>query len=159
MPLNLNPTIVNHEAQDFIYLEKKGPFIKMAPVAWQEFWAYTLNKVDFKLLNRMVGLSFVDPKLSGDDAYTYQAGLFLKSKPAALPEGLSYRKFAGGRFAKFLLTGSYTQFSSAYPQIFSLLQSENRNLRNDFCIEAYLNTPNDTKEEDLLTEILVPISN
>jgi len=105
----------------------------------------------------MSGLSKTDESKNGDDRFIYQAGVFLWETPAKVPQGLSLRTTHGGKFARFMLTGSYQQLPEAYPQIFSILEDRKISLSDEFCAEVYLNTPENAAEADLKTEILVPV--
>ena len=65
-----------------------------------------------------VALSRIDETKTGDAAYVYQAGVLLKAKPAGVPDGLRSRQLKTGKYARFLLMGSYSQLSAAYPAAF-----------------------------------------
>jgi effector-binding domain-containing protein len=45
----------------------------------------------------------------------------------------------------------------AFDRIFKMLSEERVTLRPEFCIENYLNDPRVTPEDQLQTELLVPI--
>jgi len=57
-----------------------------------------------------------------------------------------------------LLTGPYSQIWMAFSQIFRTLAEGGVRLREDFCIENYVNDPKVTPEDQLQTEILIPIA-
>lgn len=158
--LNLTtvPTMITSEPAHLLYLEKRGKFMEQAPKAWQEFWGIAGGKLDMTQMESMTGLSWVDPSKTGDDAMVYQAGVMLKSKPATVLPGLAYREVAAGKYAEFILTGSYQQLAQAYPAAFAILESSKQAVRNDFCIEKYLNNPMIAAEADLKTAILIPVA-
>ncbi len=104
----------------------------------------------------MAGLSRIDDTKAGDAAFIYQAGVFHKAKPRNVPDGLQARSLREGKYARFLLTGPYSQLAGAYPVAFSILEKAKVAVRKDFCIEKYLNSP-DTPESQLKTEILIPV--
>lgn len=141
-----------------VYLEKRGPFMVQAPRAWKEFHTLAQGKFAAAKSLGMVGLSRIDPTLVGDDANIYQAGMLFEAKPDSIPPELAQRELKKADYARFLLTGSYSQFPAAYPAAFAILEKSAIRLRNDFCIERYLNTPNDVPEHRLETEILIPIA-
>jgi len=141
----------------FVYLEKLGPFAKTAPSAWKEFWSLAEGQLDHSQITGMAGLSCIDETKTGDAAFKYQAGVFLKREPGIVPNGLQVRSLKEGKYARFLLTGPYSQLSAAYPFAFSTLEKAKVAVRKDFCIEKYLNGP-DTPQAELRTEILIPIS-
>lgn len=159
MKLNLTekPEIIQSPPRQYLYLEKIGPFMVQAPKAWNEFSEIVEPHKKELSLSGMAGLSKIDENKQGDDRFVYQAGVFIDAAPANIPKGLRLRTSQGGKYARFMLTGSYHQLPQAYPKIFSVLEKDGISLRDDFCAEIYLNTPQDTPEEKLKTEILVPV--
>lgn len=155
--LTPEPEVVTQHPVPFVYVEKTGPFEQNAPTAWQQFWTAAGNFFRREHVAAMMGLSRIDPKKAGDAAYVYQAGIALRVPPTALPQGLQARSIEGGKYARFVLLGTYAQLPHAYPVIFSVLAQRKMAVREDFCIESYLNSPNDTPEDKLQTEILIPI--
>ncbi len=159
MKINLTekPEIVTLQPATFVYIEKIGPFLQQAPLAWQEFWAVGQMAFNKENTLAMLGLSMIDKKKKGDDAFIYQAGVSVKSELKKMPQNLKKRELPSGRYARFLLTGSYSQLAEAYPQAFESIAKAKLAIRDEFCMESYLNTPADTAENDLKTEILIPI--
>jgi AraC family transcriptional regulator len=158
MNLTASPEIIMSTPAFLVYLEKIGPFSKTAPLAWKEFWALAGGQFDQTQITGMAGLSRIDPAKTGDDAFVYQAGITLEPKPSGIPRGLQSRELKSGKYARFLLTGPYMQLPAAYPKAFSILEDLSLAVRDDFCVERYLNTPQDTPEDRLETEILIPLA-
>lgn len=78
----------------------------------------------------------------------------------AKPSGIfGIKTINGGLFAVFTHKGSYKQLDSLYCKIYRswVLKSEYE-LRDTGFFEKYLNSPNTTPEDDLLTEIYIPIT-
>lgn len=142
---------------DFLYVEAVGPFQETAPKAWQDFWMVFGRDCKKEDVDKMMALSNVDFSKEGNDRFVYQAGVSLRTVPDHVFEPLKHRTVPGAKFARFTLRGSYSQFGQAYPKALSLLGEQHIARRDGFCLEVYLNTPNNTKEEDLLTEIYIPI--
>jgi DNA gyrase inhibitor GyrI len=140
----------------YVYLEKIGPFLIQAPKAWPEFWAIAEGKILPETIESMAGLSRIDNTKQGDDAYIYQAGCVLKGPLVQVPAGLRTRMLKGGAYARFLLTGSYSQLPRAYPAAFSIMEENKMRIRDEFCMEKVLNSPSNTPEDQLKTEILIP---
>jgi AraC family transcriptional regulator len=156
--LSSTPKIITLEPAPLLYLQKIGPFIKNAPLAWKEFWHIVGGKIEQNQMAGMVGLGRIDHTKTGDDAFIYRAGVVLHQMPDNVPAGLQRGVLPQGNYACFLLTGSYSQLPSAYPAIFAMTDKEKLYVRSDdFCIERYLNNPQTTPEEQLETEILIPI--
>ncbi len=75
-----------------------------------------------------------------------------------LPPDLTYMKFAGGKYSRFVLTGPYANLGPASGRVMELIAQTELPLRDDFFIENYVNDPRTTPEDQLITEILVPTS-
>jgi effector-binding domain-containing protein len=60
--------------------------------------------------------------------------------------------------ARFVLTGPYTNLPQASSRVFDIVKEKNIRLRDDFCIENYVNDPRTTPEDQLVTQILVPLA-
>lgn len=155
--LSGTPTIVTTEPALLLYLEKHGPFHINAPQAWDEFIPLIKSHIQPETILMGVGLSRIDPTKKGNEAFIYQAGMLLKSPPQTMPEGLELRTLGKGKYASFLLTGSYMQLPQAYPAAFEILAKSGYSTRDDFCIEKYVTNPETTPEAKLKTEILIPI--
>lgn len=152
--------VVDFPLSDYLFIEKIGPFMNTAREAWMELHQLLDNQqISKDKIKHMSGLSFIDETKEGDDKYTYRAGLILNSTELTFPEQLKLGQIAPGKFLKFTLTGGYHQLPEAYPLAFTKLNENNHQQRNDqFAMEIYLNTPaGDTPEEDLKTEIYLPI--
>ena len=149
MRLTEEPTIVNWPETHYAFLEKVGPFQNTAPAAWQELQKVIPSICEQNKVTGYTSLYRVPEKI-------YRAGLTLAEAPKNLPAGMKYEKFKGGKYSKFVLTGSYTQLPEASGRVFDLVKEKKIPMRDDYCIENYLNDPRTTPEEQLVTEILIP---
>lgn len=160
MPLNmsLTPETVIRPDIHYLYVEKmNGAFQDIAKQAWPEMMEKLGNALNPGEVTEYLGLSTIDRSKKDEETTIYQAGVALPEEPSRKPKGLQYKKLKSGRYAKFMLRGSYTQLWIAFSEIFRSLSESKINLRGGFCIENYLNDPRITPEEALLTEILIPI--
>ena len=89
-------------------------------------------------------------------AEIYRAGFALLAAPVQPPQGLSYELFPGGKYSRFVLTGPYSDLGPATGRVFELVAELPIAMRDDFCIENYLNDPRVTPPDRLITEILIP---
>ena len=71
---------------------------------------------------------------------------------------MRHRAVKSGKYARFVLTGPYAQIWIAFDRIFQTLAEAKVALRPEFCIENYVNDPRVTPEDELRTELLVPIA-
>jgi DNA gyrase inhibitor GyrI len=86
----------------------------------------------------------------------YRAGVSVAAAPKDLLDGLRYEKFKGGKYSRFVLTGPYSNLPEASGQVSQIVSARKIQVRDDYCIENYVNDPRTTPEEELVTEILVP---
>ena len=86
----------------------------------------------------------------------YRAGVAVAAEPKNLPENVRYEKFKGGKYSKFVLTGSYANLPQASGRVFEIIAEKKIQMRDDYCIENYTNDPRTTPQDQLVTEILIP---
>lgn len=149
MNLTQVPESVNWPETHYVFLEKVGPFMNTAPQAWTDVHKLIPAVAEHNQIIGYMSLYKIGPQI-------YRAGVAVSAPPADLPAGLQYEKFSGGRYSKFVLTGSYSQLPEASGRAFQLAEEHNLPLRNAFNIENYVNDPRATPEDQLITEILFP---
>jgi predicted transcriptional regulator YdeE len=151
MKLTTKPDVIDWPVSHYVFVEKGGPFHENAPKAWQELKAKVPAIGKIADITRYTSFYKLEPKM------LYRAGVVVKDKPAKLPAGLSYETFKGGKYARFVLTGSYMQLPEACGKVFEIVQKTKLPVRDDFFLENYVNNPDNTPEDKLVTEILVPV--
>lgn len=149
MNLTQEPEIVTWPATHYVFVERVGPFMTNAPQAWQD-----LHRLEYAISaqNQILGgmsLYKIGPKI-------YRAGFSLAAPAVELPDGVQSIEFGGGKYSRFVLTGSYANLGEATGRAWSMAAEKKISLRDDFAIENYLNDPKTTPEEELITEILIP---
>jgi predicted transcriptional regulator YdeE len=147
--LTKEPEIVNFPATHYVFVEKHGDFHSIAGQAWKSAHAFV---PELSMKNNITGYM----SLYKGGAKMYRAGFALSGAPVDLPSGLAYEKFAGGKYARFVLTGPYTELPQASQQVWNTVAEKKISVRDEYAIENYLNDPNVTPEDQLMTEILVP---
>jgi AraC family transcriptional regulator len=156
--LTSNFEIVSRPLTHYVFLEMRGPFPEIAPPAWEEMFPLINAQLDQKQIVSYLGLSTIDKNKNGEEAMIYPAGVGIAAPPKRPLKGLQYRRIEDGKYARFLLTGRYSQIWIAFNQIFKNLAESRVELRPDFCIENYINDPKVTPEDQLQTELLVPVA-
>lgn len=98
-----------------------------------------------------------DPKVTAPDKL--RTDICAACAGALLPRGeMGVKQIGGGRSAVFLYQGSYQNLQAVYDTIYGkLLPEMGCALKDEPGAERYLNSPQDTKPEDLLTEIYIPV--
>jgi DNA gyrase inhibitor GyrI len=149
MNLTETPEIVTWPEMHYVFIEKVGPFQDTARKAWQELHGLVPKISENNAVKRYTSLYKVGPKI-------YRAGVSIAGSAKNLPEGVQYSLFKGGKYSKFVLTGSYSNLPQASGRVFEIVAEKKIQMRDDFCIENYANDPRTTPEEQLVTEILIP---
>ena len=151
LQLNLEPETVQWPETHYVFIEKQGPFPTIAPQAWTELHALTGAIAEHNTITGYMSLYRMGPGI-------YRAGVSVAAKPTQLPAGVAYENFAGGKYARFVLTGSYAQLGPATGKVVETVRERGLPLRDDFHIEHYVNDPRVTTEEQLITHILFPVA-
>ncbi len=151
MELTHHPKIVHWPKMHYVYIENIGPFQATTAKAWKKLHALVPGIEEH---NKITGyMSLYKFKLE----HIYRAGVRLAAEPKELPRGLDYERFSGGRYARFIHTGPYSELPEASGRVFEMISAKGIPQRNAFCIEYYLTDPKKTAEKDLVTEILIPV--
>ena len=147
--LTHEPETIDFPAAHYVYVERVGNIPTNAPQAWK-----TVEKFAAVLMphNKITGAAALYKPNEG----IYRAGFMLAAPPVNLPEGLSYARIAGGRYARFTLNGPFTQLPEATSRAFGIVAEKKIALRDDFNIEHYLTDPATTPAEKNVTQILFP---
>ena len=150
-PLKLTeePEVVTWPETHYVFVEKVGPFQNTAPQAWQEVHPLVPRISEHNKVAGYMSLYKTVPKI-------YRAGVAVAAEPKNLPENVRYEKFKGGKYSKFVLTGSYANLPEASGRVFEIVAAKKIQMRDDYCIENYTNDPRTTPEDQLVTEILIP---
>ena len=149
MQLTLDPEMVEWPETHYVFVEKQGPFQITAREAWTELHTLTSAIAEHNTITGYMSLYRMGPQI-------YRAGVSIAAEGKDLPHGAAYEKFAGGRYARFVLTGRYAQLGPATGRVVEAVRERGPALRDDWHIEHYVNDPRNTPEEKLITHILFP---
>jgi effector-binding domain-containing protein len=151
MNLTEVPENVTWPETHYVFVEKIGPFPTNAPQAWKSLHQFVPATAEHNQIAGYLSLYKMGPQI-------YRAGVSLAAPPVKLPHDLSYMKFGGGKYSRFVLTGPYANLGPATGRVMEMIAQTKLPVRDDFFIENYLNDPRTTPEDQLITEILVPTS-
>ena len=131
------------------YPEIGKSFQKLASViSARNLWPHTQS---------MIAVFYDDPSLTSPEKLRSHAALEV-GEGFDMPENLESLTLAGGRMAVMHFKGPYQGLAVAYDYLYcKWLLDSGEDLRNAPSFEVYLNDPMDTKPDDLLTDIYVPI--
>jgi hypothetical protein len=151
MNFTQEPEQVQLPSMHYVYVERFGPFNVNAWQAWQTAHSFVPELTANNAIAGYLSLYKIGPQV-------YRAGFALAAPPVQMPEGLTYDIFAGGNYVRFVLTGPYMHLPAASGQAWSIVKEKNLQLRDDFAVERYMNDPRVTPEDQLVTEILIPVA-
>jgi DNA gyrase inhibitor GyrI len=149
LQLTQHPETVTWPETHYVYVEKIGPFQDSAPQAWQELHPLIPVVSEHNKITGYTSLYKVEAKI-------YRAGVSVEGEPKNLPSGMKYLKFTGGKYSRFVLTGPYSNLPEASGRVFQIVADQKIKMRDDFCIENYVNDPRTTPASELITQILIP---
>lgn len=106
-----------------------------------------------------IGLSFDDPTITPPESCRFYACFSYREGEEIKPEGaVGFHNIEGGLYAVFTLNGAYSGLLDLYFNIYlNWLPASQYRLREMIAFEKYLNSPEQVSENELLTEIYVPI--
>ena len=146
--------VITRPMTNYWALESKGEDFKdIAPDIWQKFLkVLEVEKQDVSQ-SEFMGVGFINE----DKHCVYRAAVSEKEGHEMKFDGLVKCQLPETKYAKFLLKGSFDQIWPAVNKAFELVDQSQYEFTKEPCLENYLNDPAITPEEDLLTEILIPI--
>jgi AraC family transcriptional regulator len=151
--MEMTPEYVERdETVIYSYHAKDANFRDAAQVAWQEFLQIIptitedLSQSEFLGVGEMV-----------NDTCSYRAAISIPTNKDAQVDKLNRVVIPKSRYAKFLLKGSYDGVWFAFDKAFKFINESEHEIGEAPSLEVYLNDPSTTPEDELLTEILIPI--
>jgi DNA gyrase inhibitor GyrI len=149
MDLPAIPEVIQWPETHYVFVEKIGPFLQNAGQAWQSAHQLLPALSQNNQITKYFSLYKRGPQI-------YRAGFAIASAPKDLPAGFAYEKFSGGKYSRFVLTGSYNDLPAASGRVFEIVKEKNIAMRDDFCIENYVTNPATTPADKNVIEILIP---
>jgi AraC family transcriptional regulator len=106
-----------------------------------------------------IGICHDDPEVTPQDRIRYDACVSVDE--TFVPEGeIGVQVIPGGEYAITTHFGPYQKLGETYTKLLGQwLPRSGRELRSAPCFEVYLNDPQSTEPEDLITDIYAPLQN
>lgn len=143
-------------SQHVLFLRHVGPYQNVG-TAWEELcsWAGPKGLIDGE--TRMLGACYDDPDVTPADKIRYDACLTVRE--GVQGEGaIAVQDLPAGRYASTIHEGCYSKLNETYGAIMGgWFAQQDFEPADGPSLEFYLNSPEDTEPDDLLTEIYVPI--
>ena len=133
------------------YGEVGATWEKLLPVLGKEGWLGGDSL--------MLGICHDDPDVTPPDKIRYDACVSVDE--SFVPAGeIGVQVISGGDYAVTTHFGPYHKLGETYTKLLGQwLPRSRRELRSAPCFEVYLNDPQGTEPEDLLTDIYAPLQN
>lgn len=153
----LKPEIRTRQEARCVFVRRTGRYEESAQDAWSAVCGFAFPRGLVGPGSQMVGISHDDPSITAEGKLRYDACITVDREVA--PEGeVGVATIAGGKYAVFTHRGPYQRLSDSYREIYGAwIPSSGVKLRDVPGLEIYLNSPDQVKSEELLTEICVPI--
>ncbi len=157
--VELNPQIVELKTKNLVYIRiiaKYGSIFDYQ-TTWKKLISFANSQNLINKNSEFIGLSFDDPNITKEEKCRFYACISTEKKVKGKGEFGTYTINAG-KFAKFLHKGAYSGLNDFYQAIYSnWLPNNYTKIRNSNTFEKYVNSLQEVKEKDLLTEIYIPI--
>jgi AraC family transcriptional regulator len=106
---------------------------------------------------RMIGVYYDDPDTTPESDLRADAGVTV-SESARIPEGLTEVRIPAARMARATHVGGYEGLNESWKRLSGeWLEQSGQRLGDGVSYEIYLNTPMDTPQEKLRTELYIPL--
>lgn len=147
--------VVDEKELSLAYIRIIGKYGETDPYekAWNKLTCFLQNNRMLSEETRFIGLSFDDPNITVPNQCRFYACASV-AKPVIPTGEFGALKIPPGRYAVYLLRGSYSGLQEFYNR---MCVDFPYRIRHGVTFEEYLNSPNDTIEDDLLTKIFIPI--
>lgn len=154
-PLELSPSIEELPILHLAYVRIIGKYgdEQLFTEGWRALGEFMYRHNLLTPITRWMGISFDSPHITQAHKCRFYA---CATVPARIkPEGaIGNYTIPAGRFAVYTLRGSYSGLQNMYDNIYRQTDFE---LCDSVSFEEYLTNPDNTREEDLLTKIYIPI--
>lgn len=143
------------EELELVYIRIFGKYGEDEPykTAWNKLILFLSENKALADTTRFIGISFDDPNITKNENCRFYACGAVHTK--IIPTGeFGTIQLKKGKYAVYTLKGSYSGLQQLYNNISVNFEYI---LRHGIAFEEYLNSPHNTKEEDLITKIFIPI--
>ena len=151
----LHPEIVEEERMELVYIRIFGKYgePESYATAWNKLVQFLKTNGALSRHTRFVGISFDDPNITQNNPYRFYACATVQKKISPAAE-FGTIQIPAGKYAVYTLKGSYSGLQELYNHI-SI--NFDYTIRHGLAFEEYLNSPQHSEAENLLTKIYIPV--
>ena len=143
------------EEERVAYIPYMGSYDKI-PELIAEVAQWLVDK-DFEMTGLIYGTYFNSPENVSEDKLQYEIGFGFEGKITALREGkIGIKEIPEHSVLAAIHKGPYSEVGPVIHAVIDHAVKNNYDIVGPIS-EAYLNNPNDTPEEELLTEVRIPV--
>lgn len=156
--LNVSAEVREEKPKQAIYIRLSGSYNGLDyENAWKSLWKYVQQNNLFSDNMEHLCVYHGDPKVTESDKLMTDVCLTV-SKPVTPKGEIGVKEIPGGKYVVFHYAGPYSNLAAVYDTIYGKWLPENGyKIGEDSGYEKYLNSPSDTKPEELVSEIFIPI--
>ncbi len=138
------------------FMRHVGPYSAVGET-WDKFLPFLGKEGLISGNSLFIGICHDDPEVTPPDKIRYDACVSVDAD--FVPTGdIGVQVIAGGDYARTTHFGPYSRLGQTYSQLLGQwLPRSGRELRTSPCFEIYLNDPQSTDPEDLITDIYAPL--
>lgn len=151
------PEIRELAPMKLIFLRHVGPYSQVGPT-WGRLMSWAGPRGLLGPHMKRMGIVHDDPGVTPEDKIRYDAAIAV-DRPVKAEGDVGVMDLPGGKYAVFTHKGPYDNFGRTYEQIYGgWLPRSGYQLRDTPAFKQYMNSPQNTRPEDLLTLICVPLA-
>lgn len=155
--LAMRPEIRTIDPLPVLFVRRTGPYGPAAGEAFGVLCGFAGPRGLLGPQTWVIGISHDDPHVTEAAKFRYDACVTV-DREVELEGEIGRKTIAGGRYAVFAHAGPYDGLQQTYDHIFrSWLPASGEQLREEPGFERYVNSPEQTRPEDLRTEIWLPL--
>ncbi len=138
------------------FIRHIGPYHECKP-AWNKLYAWAWAKRLLNDASNYIGICHDDPQITPEDKIRYDACITVDGSIEAEGE-IGIQMIEGGEYAVTLHKGPHERIENTYAELMGeWLLASGRELRELPAFEVYKNSPDEVSQEELLTEIYLPL--
>ena len=139
------------------YVRRRGPYQRSAPAAWTALWRWIEEQGLAGSVGQGIGFGHHDPQVTPAQDQVYDACLEIAGGFTP-DETVGRQTLPGGRYALLEVKGPYSGIGPGFERLRRWLPTQDEPSDWRPWIEIYRNSPKDTPEDLLLTDLGVSLA-
>ena len=152
----LEVTIKNLDAMPVAYIRHTGSYFEIGP-AWQKLTAVLASKNLLNANTQAIGIYYDNPDTTETCKLRSDACISVPEHFEPFDE-IGFQTIPAGKYAMTIHHGPYEGLANIYRELYGSWLPNSGEMPSDRpCFERYVNSPQDTAPENLITEIYLPL--